>query len=244
MPDLALHEWLGENSLRPYPLVRNYDATNPSIKIPNDLILDALFVVDSPTTRVSINKIIINSNFAQIFVDTLPPNEFTIDKSRDFPQSIRLSNGNLLVAGEGAKYLPEGEYLYNGGVNGLVFENSVVIPFQGKWKGVNTITAESTALSTSEIELIQGSQVKLTPTEGVVVVAAGSSYGIPVTCTESVANCSNILSFVNDVSGSTVYLTEGQGISVIDDPENHRIFIGLKHPTDSICKPINPNLIP
>jgi len=242
MSDSQVIDWLPENSYRAYPLVRDTNRTaNTSYVLGDDVIVDVLLVTSSVVTNVTLNTIVADNT--NVVFNLSSSISFTVARGATFPAYIRLANGCLLVVNK-VSDIPNGTHTFTN----LYFEKSVCMEFGAEWLGVTTLQFDSSAALTGVITLKEGYQFGITSTISTLDFWADSNYGLPLGCyTLGTDNdCSSIISYVNGAgpSSNVLKFTRGNDMVILEDPTNHRIFIGLTFNPDDICKtiPINPDL--
>lgn len=238
-------DWINENAFRAYPLKEQVNRTADSgYKLTDDVILDALLMFATPTSNVKLLSIV--SNTENIIFTLTGGTVFVIPKASTFPYYSRLSYGSLLVVGEAALDIPLGAHVFT---NTLV-ENCTCIELGAEWLGVTSLQFDSSALLTGDINLIEGYQFDINIAGTELQLGADSSYGIPLGCNkigDAEDDCDEIISFINGKGPDTDHvfsLSSGAGIILLEDPENHRIFVGLIQTENVDCDPIlsNPEL--
>lgn len=242
MPDSLIIDWLYENSYRAYPLKETITRTSGGYTLTNDVIVDAQFVYTSIPSPVQLESIAIDSINATFTISGALV--FVVPLSSIFPYALRLSSGNLLVVGSGVLNIPVGTYTFSN----VSFESCIATEFSHEWLGVQSLQFNSTTL-TGNINFLNGYQfeVGISPTQ--ITFNAGSLYGTPISCTsfgDIPQDCSSVLSFINGGAplNNILKIVADSGIIVLDDPTNHRIFIGLSfNPSTDVCPPVltNPN---
>jgi hypothetical protein len=238
-------DWIFENELRAYPFkMESIKTSNGSTCVlTNDTILDAQFVFNSVEDNlVYLETITVSGNEVTIKVNGT---NFLFLKDGTFPQYLRLPSGHLMVAGKGIITLPEG--IHNFSVNQPAFEASTVHEFSGPWLGVSSLTVNNTAL-VGEVTFKEGFQFGLNFSDNKITFDVDGLSGIPLTCNTApisedlVNDCAAILSFINGVGPTeknTININPGSGILILNDPPNHRIYVGFTfNSTTDICKPI------
>lgn len=243
-------DWLNENEFRAYPLAERGARIVPGTSLLLDrFILDAALTATVPpvsqTASVEIGITTFGKATNTAIITLSDSTAFTIDTSltATFPAYLRSANGSLLVVGDAIKQVPNGNYAFTD----VFFEPSVITEFSGPWNGVTSLTIGVTppASRTGVITLVEGKQIDIKLTPGIIRLAAGSNYGLPVTCEDIPPEdnaCSNIVSYLNGAipfqSPGNVLLSAGANIRVFDDQANHRIYVGLAFETEDVCKQV------
>lgn len=228
-------EWLNENSFRSYPLKEYQDKVGGSLTLLDPVILDALFVYTTTQTDVQLVQIVADAtNITFTITGSL---SFVVPRASVFPYYARLSQGSLLVVGAECLNIPNATYNFTN----VFFEDSVVYEFNAAWAGVSSITFDT--LKTGVINLIEGYQFGVDMNGEVLSLFASPDYGIPVGC-ESFDilpdDCDDIVSFINGAipdDQNKVVFNPGDKITIVDDPTNNRIFVGLTFQPDDVCTP-------
>lgn len=237
-------DWLSENSQRAYPLKEQPTHTaDTNYVLTNDVIVDAAFVYTTMPVEVLLTTITVDST--NVVFNCTGGVSFTVPKASTFPYYCRLSSGHLLVVGEACVDIPIGTHTFTN----AEFEYGVIYEFGGEWLGVSSLQFDNSTLLTGDVNFAEGYQFGLEADNSTITMSCGTQYGTPIACnsfSESVVDCSDIISYINGVGpdGSGVLRLENfGGITILDDPEEHRIFIGLlMNPSEDVCKdiPINP----
>lgn len=231
-------DWLNENEQRAYPLQEFYNRMGSlDYSLSDNVILDAQLLGSNIATLTSI----VSTNSDVIFSISGQPTTFTIPKTGPFPFYLRHFTG-LLVVGQAVADIPEGAHVFN-----IPFESSVCFDFSEEWLGVTTLQFDDNIPLTGDVELIEGIQSKVDVRNSILTLGAGKNFGMPLGC-ENVGtfpqDCPSIISYINGVSSDTnnhLSINRGNDIIILDDPENHRIFVGLSFTEGDICKTININ---
>lgn len=245
-------DWLYENALRAYPLKEdsiflsdNYLFDSILYTVKDNDFLDAQFNSSAASVKIlSIRRV------ADVITVTTSEGVFVFDASASFPQKVRDNGtGNLLVGGEGLLTVPNDSRTYQ--FSNLFFEPSVTVDFSGPWLGVaNVAFADSFVELTGIVNLLEGYQVSLAFTKNTVTIGANNLYGVPIGCEHFGTlpnNCDDIISSINGVGPNLEHvlnIAAGHNITVLDDPPNHRIYVGFSFTSiDDICKtiPSRPN---
>lgn len=234
MSESVVTDWLNENSLRAYPLKMNIDRISGAYTLTNGVILDASLPYISLPNTVNVESIVVTTNSA-VFTLTGTGSTFVCDKTAEFPQYIRNSNGQLLVIGEDVLEIPNGTYNFTN----LTFEPSVCFEIGGIWSGVTQITANSTNL-TGDVTVKSGYNCSVTASSNNITIAADKIYGIPVICgaISTLPNdCGTTVSMINGVTPILQKITfvGSSSISILNDPDNNRIFIAPIFGPNDIC---------
>lgn len=241
MANPTVLDWLYENELRAYPLKDRIDRSASGYELVDGVILDAQLVFNEVyNDEPLLTSIVANSSTVTFTVNG--DIDFVVNKSDPFPQYVRLPSNHLMVFGEKTLDIPTGTFTFND----VGFEPSVVFELADAWKGVDSISFEGPAL-TGEIHFIEGYQFNLNFNidPQVIQFGAGNLYGLPIGCTHfgfEDNDCDSIIAHINGVTPDGVgelRIEAGEGVSVWDDPENHRIYIGFSFTSiDDICKTV------
>jgi hypothetical protein len=228
-------DWLMENEQRSYPLLNNMTrlSDNGAYVYDDKVLLDAQLFYNDTAQLLRINVV---DDVVHIY--TSGGKTFTFDKTVDFPQYSRISSGDLLVVGAELKNIPNGDYVFSS----IYFEPAIVFEFDGPWLGVLSITVNSSTL-TGEVKFKEGYQIDITTNSQIITIGANNVMGLPIDCTtfSTGTSCDNIVSFINGVSSADnkINIIAGPGVTILDDPDNHRIYVGFSFSSvDDICKNI------
>lgn len=229
-------EWLNENENRAYPLTSN--STRYLVKGRNTydlypVILDAMLVFTTLVTSVSLTKIKAVSGDLTITLSadsTLIEFIITDYKNVVYPQYLRDTNQNLLVVGAAATSLPDNITFE---VVNTAFEPSVIYEMLPDVLGVSDLTIGD-HLFTGNIVLSDGVQLSFTPNKNAIAFEVGRNEGIPLGCGDYSAgtpDCGAVVSSVNGVTpnktGNPIFFTGKNHVTVYDDPDSNRVYIGL-----------------
>ena len=115
---------------------------------------------------------------------------------------------------------------------------------------MQSLTFDGGASVTGNLNFLEGYQVDIAITGSTITFGAGSKYGVPIACGtffNFIDDCDSIISYINGVAADgkgIIHLLNGGGMVILDDPENHRIFVGMPNGSEDVCKdiPINPAL--
>ena len=252
MQESQIIDWLNENELRAYPLEDIGRTASSGYHLPDGILLDALFVTSDAT--VSLDLIEADSTNVAFTISSIA-NPIVVPRASTFPYYYRDTDGNLLVIGEAMADIPNGSYAF---FAQAYFESSVIFDPTG-WEGVTSISVHpvfanvlplsgsgTTTVLTGDIELVDGYQLSVNvPEVESLQLSAGRMDGWPIDCsrfrTASDDSCDTIVSTVNGVAPSAQHqlqLVGGQNVLVLDDPDNHRIFIGLRFNEGDVCTPV------
>jgi len=238
MSDIRTLEWLNENSLRCYPLQEDGNKTFLTTLSLNRCILDALLLYTEPVNRnaVKLESIVVNGQQVTIMVTGQP--EFAFNRSGCvYPVYVYNTNGSVLAVGEEFALVNA-----NASFSGIRFEPTCVIDTSGVWRGVTSL-AERTGV----VEFKEGFQFGLAINQQTVKMTADRNAGRPISCQRFFENvvaddCNEIISYVNGVTSSDnpgkIVLKAGPHVQIFDDPENHRIYIGLDFDSLDVCQPV------
>jgi hypothetical protein len=151
-----------------------------------------------------------------------------------------------MVAGKGILSLPNG--LHNFSNNNPEFEPAIVNEFTGPWLGVSSITFNSISVLSGNILFKEGFQFSLNFKPGNIMFGVDGLYGEPINCDVTPFNpsltndCDSIVSFINGVGPTEknlIRIEPGSGVVILNDPDNHRIYLGFSFSSvNDICKPI------
>ena len=245
MADTLIIDWLNENALRSYPLKERITRTSSGVyTLTNDLILDAQFTYFSEEIPSEVKLLNITSTLTDVSFTITALETFTVAKDAGFPAYLRTSQGQLLVIGESAANIPVGVYNFTN----VVFEPSVSTEFLGEWEGVSSIRFAALTALDGTIDFTPGFQFDINITGQNIALSCGAGKGRPLSCNsfgDYTNDCDEILSYINGVApdgNGVMHLFSGGGILILEDPDNHRIFVGLTNdPTTDICNPITSN---
>ena len=239
MADSLSVDWLNENSYRAYPLKETIvRLSDTNLTLTNDVILDAQLIRTNPSDTLDLTQIIVDTINAQVVVNDVL--SFTIPLNSSFPMYCRLPSGNLLVVGEGILKWPVGTHTFTS----VAFEDSVITEFSAEWLGVQSLSCVPGAPLTGDINFLEGYQFEIGINNPVITLGANALYGKPLGCVHfgnASADCSSILSRINGAgptAGKVLNFVAGPGVVIVDDPGNHRIFVGLSFDATDVCKPI------
>jgi hypothetical protein len=239
MADSLIIDWLNENEYRAYPLSEYAIRSVGGFTLANDVIVDARIVT---TTYSNVYLISITADASNITF-SITDNTFVIPRNSITPFYARLENGNLLVLGPGIADIPNGVYEFED----VKFEFSVVSCINEEFRGVTSITPVGGNTFDGDVEFKEGYQFELTPATQTITFGTDALYGTPIGCNifdGAPQDCGDIVSYINGISpatANTMYFLPGAGMRVIDDPDNHRIFIGLTFIPEDVCKTIIAN---
>lgn len=245
MANSLVLDWIFENEQRAFPFKENNVrvSNGQTCTLTNDCILDAQFIFDSVQgDLVYLQTVTVSGDNVTFKVNGI---SFLFLKSGTFPQYNRLPSGHLMVAGKGIKNLPNG--LHNFSVNNPALEAAVVHEYTGPWLGVKSLTFDNNQLVGS-LMFNEGFQFEIGLSNNNITFGVNGLYGVPITCDTTPFNvnllndCGDIISFING-AGPTgkhlVHIVAGGGIVVLNDPPNHRIYIGFTFSDSAdICEPI------
>lgn len=239
MPESLIVDWLNENEQRAYPLKETANRTDGGFTLPDNVILDAALVYT--TTQTSVRLLQVDTNTLNTVIFTLTGSQvFAVDLLGTFPQYVRLAGGSLLVIGEAVKDIPTGQ-TYNFTAD---FEDAVWVEWLSAWAGVNYVNFRKDTtdiIKTGEVELVEGFQVELVGGSQLLTMRVGRNYGEPLGCDTIGAlpnDCDEIISFVNGAQSDEnlkLALNAGDNVIIMEDPDNHRIYIGLVFQQKDIC---------
>lgn len=242
MSDHQVLEWLNENELRSFPLQETGDKRFLSTLSLNRCLLDALllYTTTEPVSNIELIAFAVSGN--QITVTVTGQADFVIvDKTAAYPMYIRNSEGSLLVFGQEMQSV-----IANVAFTGILFEPTCVVNLAGALRGVTGFTVGTGATQyTEQLELREGLQFGLRADGQTVKLSANKNKGKPITCQnyfQTIANdCGTIISYINGVTPPVnpgiFLLKAGPHVQIFDDPDNHRIYIGLDFNADDVCQP-------
>jgi hypothetical protein len=264
--------------------------------MPDNFILDAqlIYLKDKLNAPVIIKKIASSSTLGvEVVFGTQVSNiaKFNISlatlASAEFPLYVRKSSGSLAVFGEGILDFfnlcgdREVELYPN-----APLEPGVCFELNEPWLGVNSIQVSPEKLSNlnsvsvfrplldvglptsavGDVKFLEGYHFNVVVRSGLVDLAVGRDYGIPIDCStsfllEKYLDCSSIISYINGIpptdngdftifAGANITITPGNIAGNFEDPflesaQNNTLFIGLNFKAEEICKPVNiiPSLV-
>lgn len=234
-------EWLNENALRSYPLIEGSPRAIVSGEVSVDLyalVLDATLFYTNAPDNAQITSI--QTTGFTLTVRVTGQSDFVVHNytTATYPQYIRNTEHSLLVLGDATAIPTNLTFPVN-----ATFELSTVIEIYPNTKGVSSLTIDETTL-TGAISLEDGYQCSLIPNGNTLQIEVGRGEGLPLPCVsvKGVTNdCDSIVSSVNGVTpiatGGILKLVAGNHVKVIDDPDNHRIFIGFDFVDDTQILP-------
>lgn len=232
-------DWLDENSERAYPLSEFCSRySDASILLPDSGILDAQIIHSDLPSTTFLESVTISGSTATIEVTDQSP--FVISYPGGY---IRNAENSLLVIGAGLFDLPDGAHTFTN----LEFEHSVVYEFAGPWLGVSSVTFPTYSPLTGEIVFTEGYQFNVINSTNTITLGAHNLYGDSIDCEtfgSLTSDCNSIISNIGGVASDGLFQTfirAGPGVTVLDDPENHRIYIGFYFTSIAdVCKDIPP----
>lgn len=236
----GVFDWLNENEFRAFPLkesISRAETTLLGYRLTDDVVLDAQLVYSTHPGAVSLDAIEVSGDSVTFELGT---KSFIADKAISFPQYIRNLDGSLLVVGEGILSIDDGRHEFNN----VIFESGVIYEFGGDWFGVSNIDVEGDSTLIGDISLKEGYQVDIKIDGSNVLFDANRAVGVPVSCGSFggyPADCDNIISFINGAGpdgNNKLLIQAGNGIVVLDDAPNHRIYIGLSFNEGDVCRDI------
>ena len=234
-------DWLNENQSRAYPLSTDSSrVTTGSYTLSDEVIVDAQLTYSAPQSTVYLTSIVTTSSTVTI---NITGKTFAVDLTQSFPQYIRISDGSLLVVSDAILDIPSG---YTYAFSNCYFENSVVYEYSGAWLGVTSLTVGTHTL-VNTVNLEDGIQVSTSTSGSTISLYANRDGGTPLDCTAyggGSSDCTSIVSYINGVGpdvNNLFTLTAGPNVVLMEDPDNHRIFVGLTFTTNDICPVIYPN---
>lgn len=243
MANSLVIDWLNENALRAFPLKETISRVSGAYTLTNDVILDAQFSYETLPSEVELLSIVADAT--NVVFTCTGSITFTAPRASTYPLSIRTAQGHLLTIGD-VTGIDDGTYTFTN----VVFEPSVSHEFGAEWLGVQSLSFNA-ASYTGDLNFIEGYQFDVLIDGVNITFGAGNKYGIPVACEQFGSleyDCDSIVSYINGVGPDgkgIVRLINGGGIVVLDDPENHRIFVGMiTNGGGDVCRdiPINPAL--
>lgn len=238
MSDTRTLEWLNENSLRCYPLQEDGNKVFLTSLSLNRCFLDALLLYTEAVDRnaVELESIAIDGQQVTITVTGQP--EFTFNKAAGvYPVYVYNTEGSVLALGDEFAHV-------NADVSftGIRFEPTCVVDTSGAWRGVTSL-AEHTGI----VEFKEGFQFGLSTNQQTIKMVADRNAGKPISCQrffEGVVDddCGEIISYINGVASpdnpGKIVLKAGPHVQIFDDPENHRIYVGLDFDSLDVCQPV------
>ena len=242
MSDRQILEWLNENELRCYPLMEAGDKRFLTSLSLNRCLLDAslLYTDAAAPGSVNLQSFTVSGNSITVTVTGQP--DFVIsDKTGSYPMYCRNSAGSLLVFGAEMRGVSA-----NVTFNGIEFEPACVIDLSGSMQGVVGFTVGTAdTLYNGVVEWQEGFQFGLQANGQTVKLTASKNKGQPITCQnyfQNIANdCGSIISYINGVTPAVnpgiFLLKAGPHVQIFDDPDNHRIYIGLDFIGSDVCRP-------
>lgn len=237
-------EWLNENQLRAYPL-RNSGDRSIGVTTVDSIIVDAQLYTDEP--NVYLESIAVDGDEVEF---NLTGMQFVLDRSSVQYPAYLYSGNSLLVVSESAALLTVGRTFTD-----IEFEPTVCLELEGVYKGVSSLEFEqridndevvfnTTGPITGQIDLEGYYQVAVTLDGQELIVQMGRNAGVPIGCgnwfDETLSyDCGELVSNINGCTPvnqpGSLKLTAGSNIKIYNDPENHRIYIGLNFDTADIC---------
>lgn len=242
MIDRQVLEWLNENELRCYPLLETGNKQFQTTLSLNRCILDASLstFADGPTTSVNLESITVNNELITVTVTGQLDFTFLRTPTTSYPIYCRNPAGSLLVFGAEMQQVTA-----NVTFSGVAFEPSCVVRWPYEVFGVQGFLTNlnSGAITSGEVEFKEGFQFGLRATGQTIRMSAGRNKGRPISCESyfpSLADdCGSIISYINGVTTTTnpgiLLLQAGPHVNILDDPENHRIYIGLDFTKEDVC---------
>ncbi len=237
-------DWLDENTYRAYPLREQEVILINDIAI-EDILLDANLVYDDvlPGEDVKLETIEVDGSDIYFFVTSQQPFFIENFAAQEYPLAVRNSAGSLLVFGEGTKQL------YSNSSPNAKFESSVILEVAGPWLGVSSMKFNGSPEKSGDVTWLEGFQFKITGDDQEITLGAKRNFGSPISCEvffPSVASdCEDIISYINSVGVNNnpdkFNFLAGSNISIFEDPENHRIYIGLNFTEEDVCETPLPN---
>ena len=232
MSENTVIEWLAENSYRSYPLALG---GSPEIQIKGtsyniiEMLVDAN-IVSSSSGIVGLTALTVNNTVAT-FTITGGIN-FNVALDGAFPAYI-YNGRSLLVFGANTAALLGQMATFR--FTDLIFEPSVVTVIPGNLAGLSSLHVNGDDTGT-EPAFYDGIQFSLIPSRQTIQIEAGVNNGLPLPCgnyrsTNEERDCSTTVSSVAGAgpvnSGDPVVIKAGAHVKVFDDPDNHRVYIGL-----------------
>lgn len=244
MIDHQVLEWLNENELRCYPLSETGNKQFQTTLSLNRCILDASlfdFRTNESNTTVYLKSITVGHNDL-ITVAVTGQLDFTFLRTAatTYPIYSRNPEGSLLVFGAEMQQVTA-----NVTFSGVAFEPSCVVQWPYELFGVQGFFMDTPggAYLGGEVEFKEGFQFGLRATGQTIRMSAGRNNGRPISCESyfpSLADdCGSIISYINGVTTTTnpgiLTLQAGPHVNIFDDPEHHRIYIGLDFTKEDVC---------
>lgn len=243
-------EWLNENSLRAFPFREDSSRSDGAVVIPNDFIVDMVFVVPVATTSTfylkslmvsaaQITGVIANQNENNVGTFSIAVSSHTQNKSYEILGAGTYSDargrvviGNLTnITSE----LPEGIYTYT--INSTPFELSAVRPDLRRVRGVKIKKADGTVsdLITGIVQLASGANIVLeNPSPGVIKINALGNDGFVEEC----GDCLNkfvppepirtINGVAGDGNGNINLVSTETCLEITPDPDKFAVNFGDK----------------
>jgi hypothetical protein len=224
-------EFLNENEYRGYPLLETSNRYFTIAGTEYDLfrlIVDAQIGYANISDSFTANITSITTDSSNLTIH-ITGTQFTVTNylSATYPHYAYDTNYNLLVIGEYALQLPTNS---NTTITNAIFEPSVI--YEKSITGVNSVTISGHVL-TGDITLREGYQVSLIPKKNNIDLEVGRNEGIPLPCGDFrglTSDCDTVISSINGVTpnktGHPISIIGKNHITVFDDPDNHRIYIG------------------
>jgi len=239
MSDSLIVDWLNENEERAYPLRETANRVSGALTLNNGVILDAQLIYSTTLASVRLTSLVVSGTTAVFNVSG--SKIFTVDKTLAFPQYVRLADGSLLVVGSVVSDIADGTYTFTN----CDFEDSVWYEWNTNWVGVNQINFKKGAtdlIKTGAVLISQGLQTTLTPqTANSLYWSVGRNEGDPLAC-ETVTvlpdDCSSIISYINGAipnEALKLQLNAGANVVILEDPADHRLYVGLVFKPNDIC---------
>lgn len=241
MSNRQVLEWLNENELRCYPLTEGGNKQFLSTLSLNRCLLDASLVyTESSPATVNLQSFTVSGNSVTVVVTGQPA--FVLeDKTGSYPAYCRNSAGSLLVFGAEMQHVTANVTFAN-----IEFEPGCVIDLSGKLQGVTGFTTgSSNTVRDTVVAWQEGFQFGLRVEGQTIRMTANKNKGRPITCQnyfQNIANdCGAIISYINGVTPpvnpGVFLLKAGPHVQIFDDPDNHRIYIGLDFVGSDVCQP-------
>lgn len=209
------------------------------------ILLDANLVFLGNPAIVYLQQITVFGNDLLITVSNQLVFTVSNYSTAQYPFYARNETGSLLVIGEAAKFISTDLFFQN-----QIFEPSTCNFITTPWLGVSSVSFTGSTALTGAIELLEGYQTAVTTVEPETIsVKAGKEYGKPIGCDvlfadHISADCGTIVSSINSMAlpsnMSDFQLTPGSNVAIYNDPDNHKVYIGLNFSKGDVCKTLPP----
>lgn len=250
MADSLILDWLAENAHRSYPL--RYDAGTMPLAL-DGVLLDACLIFEGAAVTgapIHLTSLVVSGQTVTFNVTDQAPfvltnrvstvvvaNGVSLTVLTVYPHYLRNATNSLLVIGEAVK-----EAVTSSPLNAR-FEDSLCHLLNAPWQGVSSFSAGAGAVSGAAV-WTEGAQFGLVgdAAKSSVELKADRNAGTPLGCAShfGVAQpCDSVIAWLNGV-GVPVQLGDlkliaGDNVAIFEDPENHRIYIGLNFKKTDVC---------